>query len=350
MEKIAFITGITGQDGSYLLELLLEKSYIVYGMKRRSSSLNTFRIDHLFGHPNLRLKYGDLTDALVINNLFSEIKKENPLLQRLEVYNLGAMSHVKVSFDMPQYTTEVNSIGTLHLLDAIRSHNLSSVTRFYQASTSELYGKVKEIPQSETTEFYPRSPYAISKLYSYWIVRNYREAYQMFLCNGILFNHESPRRGETFVTRKITLGIASIIHNRQQYITLGNLEAKRDWGHAEDYVKGMWLMLQQDNPDDYVLATGETHSVREFCEIAFEFVGIQIVWKGIPGSIDEIGVDKNNHNRVFVKVDPKYFRETEVDILLGNATKAKEELEWTRNYNFENLVKCMMNHDLKKYL
>eukprot|EP01006_Ploeotia_vitrea_P065571 TRINITY_DN93459_c0_g1_i1.p1 TRINITY_DN93459_c0_g1~~TRINITY_DN93459_c0_g1_i1.p1 ORF type:complete len:361 (+),score=-6.01 TRINITY_DN93459_c0_g1_i1:46-1128(+) len=343
--KRALITGITGQDGSYLAEFLLKKGYEVHGIIRRSSSFNTSRIDHIYRdrhetHVKLFLHYGDLSDSTNLVYILSQVKPH-------EVYNLGAMSHVAVSFEMSEYTADVDAIGTLRLLNAIRSCGLTKFTKFYQASTSELYGKVREVPQTELTPFYPRSPYAVAKQYAYWIVINYREAYGIFASNGILFNHESPRRGATFVTRKITRAVAAIYKGTQNTLYLGNLEAKRDWGHAKDYVEGMWKMLQHDKGDDFVLATGETHSVREFIEKAFACVGITIAWKGTRGSVDEIGVNADDESKVLVKVDTKYYRPTEVDLLIGNATKAKNELGWTPNILFEDLVKEMVAADLE---
>eukprot|EP01033_Poteriospumella_lacustris_P016033 gene16034-11477_t len=341
--KRALLTGITGQDGSYLAELLLAKGYEVHGIIRRSSSFNTSRIDHIYRDrhetgANLFLHYGDLSDS---TNLFHIISSVRPH----EVYNLGAMSHVAVSFEMSEYTAEVDGIGTLRLLNAIRSCGLTDFTRFYQASTSELYGKVREIPQTEETPFYPRSPYGVAKQYAYWIVVNYREAYNMHATNGILFNHESPRRGPTFVTRKITRAVARILRGKQKTLFLGNLDAKRDWGHARDYVEGMWRMLQQDTADDYVLATNETHSVREFIERAFTHVGISIKWIG--EGVDEIGVDASDDSRVLVRIDPKYFRPTEVDILIGNPAKAKAQLGWEPTTLFADLVNEMVDADIK---
>lgn len=342
--KRALITGITGQDGSYLAELLLSKGYEVHGIIRRSSSFNTSRIDHIYRDrhetgANLFLHYGDLSDSTNLFHIISNVKPH-------EVYNLGAMSHVAVSFEMSEYTAEVDGIGTLRLLNAIRSCGLTNFTRFYQASTSELYGKVREIPQTEDTPFYPRSPYGVAKQYAYWIVVNYREAYGMHATNGILFNHESPRRGPTFVTRKITRAVARIHRNKQKTLYLGNLDAKRDWGHARDYVEGMWRMLQQETSDDYVLATNETHSVREFCEKAFAHIGITLQWVGEPGTVDEIGVDSTNPERVLVRVDPRYFRPTEVDILIGNAAKAKRQLGWEPTTLFKALVEEMVTADI----
>jgi GDPmannose 4,6-dehydratase len=343
MTKTALITGITGQDGAYLAEFLLNKGYIVHGIKRRSSSFNTARIDHLYKDPHERnvnffMHYGDLTDS---TNLIRIIQETQPD----EIYNLAAQSHVQVSFETPEYTANSDALGTLRLLEAIRILGLEKKTKFYQASTSELYGKVQEIPQSEKTPFYPRSPYAAAKLYAYWITINYREAYGMFACNGILFNHESPIRGETFVTRKITMAVARIKKGLQEKLYLGNLDAKRDWGFAGDYVEAMWLMLQQDEPDDYVIATGETHSVREFVELAFREVGIGIDWQG--QGVDEVGVDRASGN-VLIEVDPRYYRPTEVDILIGDPTKAKEKLGWEAKVEFEELIKIMIEVDLKE--
>jgi GDPmannose 4,6-dehydratase len=340
--KIALITGITGQDGSYLSEILLDKEYIVWGIIRRSSSINTKRIDHLFNHSNLILKYGDLSDTSSIIEILNEIKLKYNNLERLEIYNLGAMSHVKVSFEVPEYTADINALGTLRILNAIRSLDLINVTRFYQASTSEMYGKVMEVPQKETTPFYPRSPYGVSKLYGYWITKNYREAYNMYACSGILFNHESPRRGQTFVTRKITIGLNNIINGKQDKLILGNLDAKRDWGHAKDYCMGMYLMLQQDKPDDYILSTNEYHTVREFVEKAFLYKGIEIEWKG--SGINEIGYDKNTGIE-YIYVSEKYFRPTEVEELLGDSSKARIELNWKPEYTFEQLIEEMVISD-----
>lgn len=341
--KVALVTGITGQDGSYLAEFLLEKGYTVHGIVRRSSCFNTGRIDHIYRDRHetgvkLFLHYGDLCDA---TNLIGIITKTQPT----EIYNLGAMSHVKVSFDMPEYTADCDGVGVLRMLDAIRTAGLEKKVRFYQASTSELYGKVQEVPQSETTPFYPRSPYAVAKQYAYWILVNYREAYDMHLTNGILFNHESPRRGRTFVTRKITVAVARIKEGLDKCLYLGNLDSKRDWGHAKDYIEGMWMMLQQDEPDDYVLATGETHTVREFVEKAFAAVDMEIKWKGEPGSVDEVGVDAADENRSLVKVDPQYFRPTEVDLLIGDPAKAQKKIGWKAKTTFEGLVKEMVAAD-----
>jgi len=339
--KIALISGITGQDGSYLTELLLEKGYIVHGIIRRSSSFNTFRIDHIYNNPEyinkvFFLHYGDLTDSSNLNRLVEKIKPT-------EIYNLGAQSHVQVSFEVPEYTAEVDGIGTLRFLDAIKETGLK--TRFYQASTSELYGKAQEIPQTEKTPFYPRSPYAAAKLYAYWIVINYREAYNVFASNGILFNHESERRGKTFVTRKITVAASKIMLGQQEKISLGNLDSKRDWGYAPEYVEGMWRILQADKPDDYVLATNETHSIREFVEETFKALGEEIIWKG--SGIDEQGLLKSS-GKVVVSIDPRYFRPTEVDILIGNPAKAKEKLGWEPKITFSELVKIMVKSDFEK--
>jgi len=341
VRRVALITGITGQDGSYLTELLLKKGYDVHGIIRRSSSFNTARLEHLYedphsNHARMLLHYGDLTDS---TNLMSIISQVNPT----EVYNLAAQSHVKVSFDMAEYTADVDALGTLRLLDAIRSCGLTHKVRFYQASTSELYGKVRESPQTESTPFYPRSPYAIAKQFAYWTVINYREAYQMHASNGILFNHESPRRGPTFVTRKITRFVARIHHGKDEVLYLGNINAKRDWGHTKDYVRAMWLMMQQSEPDDFVIATGETHSVREFVEKAFVCINIKIRWEGL--GIDEVGVNADT-SKVLIKIDSRYFRPTEVDFLLGNPTKAKSILGWETSISFENLVKEMVEQDI----
>ena len=343
--KKALITGITGQDGSYLAEFLLDKGYEVHGIMRRSSSFNTGRIEHLYiedyiedmhNEKNFYLHYGDITDS---TNVISLIQKVRPD----EIYNLAAQSHVKVSFDIPEYTANVDALGTLRILEAV--HLLGLDTKIYQASTSELYGLVQEVPQSEDTPFYPRSPYGVAKLYGFWITKNYREAYNIFASNGILFNHESPRRGETFVTRKITLAVARIKEGKQKKLYLGNLNAKRDWGHAKDYVECMWLILQNDKPDDFVIATGEMHTVREFCELAFKEVGINIRWEG--EGINEKGINKAN-NDVLIEVDPQYFRPTEVDQLLGNPAKAIEKLGWNPTQTpFEDLVKEMVQEDLK---
>ena len=341
--KIALITGITGQDGSYLTELLLEKNYKVYGIIRRSSSINTKRIDHLFKNKNLILKYGDLSDGTCILQILLEIKENNEF-ERLEIYNLGAMSHVKVSFEVPEYTADIDGIGTLRILNAIKSSGLESKTRYYQASTSELYGKVVEVPQKETTPFYPRSPYGVAKLYAHWITKNYREAYGMFSCSGILFNHESCRRGPTFVTRKITIALGNILKGKQDTLVLGNIDSKRDWGHAKDYVEGMWRILQQDKPEDYVLSTNEYHSVREFVEKAFGLKGFTIKWKGT--GVDEIGYDENT-GRELIFISEKYYRPAEVEELLGDSTKARTELGWKPSYTFDELVSEMVEEDCK---
>jgi len=330
----ALITGITGQDGSYLAEFLLDKGYEVHGLVRRSSTDNTDRISHLLNENKVTLHYGDLTDANSLSRLLYKIEPD-------EVYNLAAQSHVKVSFDIPEFTADVNAIGTLRLLDSIREVN--DKIKFYQASSSELFGKVREIPQNENTPFYPRSPYAVSKLYAYWITINYREAYNLFASNGILFNHESPRRGKNFVTRKITTGIADILKGKLDCLYLGNLDAKRDWGYAGDYVEAIWLILQQNQPDDFVVATGETHTVREFCELAFKIVGINLIWQG--EGLNETGVDKDT-GRVLVRVSEKFFRPAEVDLLLGDPTKAKTRLGWKPRVSFEELVEMMMKSDL----
>jgi len=340
-KKIALITGITGQDGSYLAELLLEKGYEVHGMIRRSSSFNTGRIDHLFNDPDIHgeslfLHHGDLTDSSNLNRLLEKIRPG-------EIYNLGAQSHVKVSFEVPEYTADVDAVGTLRFLDAIKETGLR--TRFYQASTSELYGKVQEVPQTETTPFYPRSPYGVAKLYGFWIIVNYRESYGIHACNGILFNHESPRRGETFVTRKITRAAARIAHGKQEVLKLGNLDAKRDWGYAPEFVEGMWRILQADQPDDFVLATNETHTVREFAEEAFSEVGIDLEWEG--EGVRETGTDPKTGIRRVV-VDPSYFRPAEVDLLIGDPAKAREKLGWQPQTKFTDLVRIMARADYDK--
>ena len=339
---VALVTGITGQDGSYLAELLLNKGYKVHVIIRRSSSINTGRIDHIFKHENLLLHYGDLTDSSCIQSILFSIKQSYNDLERLEIYNLAAQSHVKVSFELPEYTANVDAFGTLKMLEAIRSNELIEKTRFYQASTSELYGLVQEIPQNENTPFYPRSPYGVAKLYSYWIVKNYRESYRMFACNGILFNHESERRGHNFVTRKITQGLGKIIRGEEDRLVMGNIDAERDWGHAMDYVEGMWRILQNDVADDFVLATGEKHSVREFIEIAFSYKDIEISWKG--SGVDEIGYDKKT-GKEYIFIDPKYYRPAEVELLIGDATKARQQLEWTPSIDFTELVKRMVEND-----
>ena len=339
--KIALITGITGQDGSYLAELLLDKNYIVWGILRRSSDINTNRIDHLYSNKNLILRYGDMTDSSNLLNIVNEIKNTYEL-NILEIYNLAAMSHVKVSFEMPEYTADADGAGVLRLLEAIRSSGIQDKCRFYQASTSELYGLVQEVPQTEKTPFYPRSPYGVAKLYGFWITKNYRESYNMFACNGILFNHESPRRGPTFVTRKITRGLNMILKGERDSLILGNLEAKRDWGHAKDYVEGMWLMLQAEKPDDFVISTNEFHSVREFIEKSFLLKGFDIKWKG--EGLNEIGYDSKT-GREIIFISERYFRPCEVDELLGDASKAEKKLGWKRKYDFKKLVEEMVELD-----
>ena len=341
--KVALISGVTGQDGAYLAELLLSKGYLVHGIKRRSSSFNTERVDHLYQDPHLPgtsffMHYGDLTDA---TNLIRIVQETQPD----EIYNLAAQSHVQVSFETAEYTANADALGTLRLLEAIRILGLQQKTRFYQASTSELYGKVHETPQRETTPFYPRSPYAAAKLYAYWITVNYREAYGLHASNGILFNHEGPTRGETFVTRKVTRAVAAITRGRQEKLYLGNLDAKRDWGHARDYVRGMWMMLQQPEPDDYVLATGEMHSVRDFVGKAFACAGHEVVWEG--EGVQEKGRDMKT-GKVVVEIDPRYFRPTEVDLLCGDPTKAREKLGWRHEVTFERLVQEMVESDLRR--
>src|SRR3989339_3666 len=363
MKKRALITGITGQDGAYLAEFLLAKGYEVHGIKRRTSLFNTDRIDHLYQDPHekdrrLFLHHGDMTDSSSLISIVQQVQPD-------EIYNLAAQSHVAVSFEEPEYTANSDALGVLRLLDAIRILGLEKKTRFYQASTSELFGKVQEVPQRETTPFYPRSPYGVAKLYGYWIVKNYREAYNIFACNGILFNHESPRRGETFVTRKITRAAARIFLGYQSKITLGNMDSKRDWGYAPEYCEGMWRMLQQEKAEDYVLATGETHTIREFCELTFGELGIEIEWSG--SGEKESGIVKEIENLEFriensktvknkalkkgdvvIEIDPKYYRPTEVDLLIGDATKAKNELGWEPKVKFEELVKIMIRADLEK--
>lgn len=352
--KTALITGITGQDGAYLAEFLLNKGYQVHGIKRRSSSFNTNRIDHLYQDPhqeNVRffLHYGDLTDSSNLIRIIQEVRPD-------EIYNLGAQSHVKVSFETPEYTAQTDGLGTLRILEAIRLLGLQEKIRFYQASTSELFGQVREIPQSEKTPFYPRSPYAAAKLYAYWITVNYREAYGMFACNGILFNHESPIRGETFVTRKVTRAASRIALGLQKKLYLGNLDAKRDWGHAKDYVRAQWLILQQDKADDFVIATGQQHSIRELCELAFARLGIYITWKG--SGLDEKGIVDSVRGHIegcalesgaeIINIDPRYFRPTEVETLLGNPAKAKTKLGWTPEIRFEDMISEMVDHDLNE--
>ena len=351
MSKIALITGVTGQDGAYLSEFLLNKGYIVHGLKRRSSSFNTQRINNLYQDPHVKnqrffLHHGDMTDS---TNLISLIKK----IQPNEIYNLAAMSHVHVSFELPEYVTQVDGLGVLRLLEAIRILGLEKKTKIYQASTSELFGKVTETPQKETTKFYPRSPYAVAKLYSYWIMINYREAYGIFACNGILFNHESPKRGETFVTRKISMAIAKIANGSDEKLYLGNLDARRDWGHAKDYVRAMWLILQHERPEDWVIATGRTSSIREIIKLCFGFVGIELIFKG--KNINEKGYVKSCSNPKYqikigkevLCIDPKYFRPTEVDILVGDASKARKKLGWKSEISLESLLKEMVDSDLK---
>ena len=342
--KVALITGVTGQDGAYLAELLLKKGYIVHGIKRRSSLFNTDRVDHLYKDQHEKdvkffLHYGDMTDATNLIRIIQQVQPD-------EIYNLAAMSHVQVSFEVPEYTANADATGAFRMLEAIRILNLQDKTRFYQASTSELYGKVQEIPQNEDTPFYPRSPYGVAKLYAYWITKNYREAYGLYACNGILFNHESPYRGETFVTRKITRAVARIKLGLQEKLFIGNLDAKRDWGHARDYVEGMWRMLQQEEAEDFVLATGVTHSVREFAQLAFAEVGIQIEWKG--QGIDEKGLDKAT-GKCLVEVDPHYFRPTEVDLLIGDPSRAKTKLGWQHTCTFQDLIKEMVAADMELF-
>jgi GDPmannose 4,6-dehydratase len=350
--KIALITGVTGQDGAYLSELLLQKGYYVHGIKRRSSLFNTDRIDHLYQDPHekhvrFKLHYGDLTDSTNLIRIIQEVQPD-------EIYNLGAMSHVKVSFDTPEYTANADGIGTLRILEAVRILGLEKKTRIYQASTSELYGLVQEVPQRETTPFYPRSPYAVAKMYAYWITVNYREAYGMFACNGILFNHESPLRGETFVTRKITRGIAQLALGLSDKLYMGNIDAKRDWGHAKDYVEAMYLILQQDQAEDFVIATGVTTSVRDFIKMAFHEVGVEVEFKG--KGIEEVGIVRSTDGRSILKpgqevmcIDPKYFRPTEVDLLIGDPTKANQKLGWQPKYSLNELIKEMMQSDLNSF-
>ena len=344
MKKIALITGVTGQDGAYLAELLLNKNYEVHGIKRRASSFNTSRIDHLYKDKhkedvNFFLHYGDLTDSTNLIRIIQEVQPH-------EIYNLGAQSHVKVSFEVPEYTANSDAVGTLRILEAIRILKMENKVKFYQASTSELYGKVQEIPQTETTPFYPRSPYGVAKSYAFCIVKNYREAYGMFACNGILFNHESPLRGETFVTRKITRAASKIKLGLQEKLYLGNLNAQRDWGHAKDYVEGMWRMLQHEKPEDFVLATGKTTTIREFCNLSFKELGIEIKWEG-EGE-NEVGIDQSS-NKVIISIDNNYYRPTEVDLLIGDASKAKKLLNWIPKYDLESLVKEMVNTDYQLF-
>lgn len=352
--KKALITGITGQDGAYLSEFLLSKGYEVHGIKRRSSLFNTDRIDHLYQDPHkegtkLFLHHGDLTDSMNLTRLIQEIQPD-------EIYNLGAMSHVRVSFEIPEYVADVDGTGTLRILEAVRLLGLAEKIRIYQASTSELYGKVQEVPQTEKTPFYPRSPYGVAKMYGYWITVNYREAYNMYACNGILFNHESPLRGETFLPRKVTRAVARIALGLQDLLYVGNLDAKRDWGHARDYVRGMWMMLQQDKPEDFVLATGKTHSIRDLIILAFKKVGVELDFSG--KGLDEVGVVKSasdanyslKKDQVVLRVDPKYFRPTEVDLLIGDASKAEKVLGWKPEYSFEELIDEMVESDLNLFL
>jgi GDPmannose 4,6-dehydratase len=343
--KVGFITGITGQDGSYLAELLLEKGYKVHGLIRRASIINTERINHIFSNKNLKLHYGDLTDGASLYKILNDIKNLYPEMERLEVYNLAAQSHVKVSFEMPEYTADTDGFGTLKLLEAIMNNNLKDITRFYQASTSELYGKVQEVPQSETTPFYPRSPYGVAKLYGFWIVKNYRESYGLHASNGILFNHGGVRRGHNFVERKITLGLGKILRGESDRLTMGNLDSQRDIGNSKDYVEGMWLMLQQEIPDDFVLATGKMYSIRQLIEIAFGLKGFDIGWKG--EGVNEIGYDKKT-GRELIFIDSKYFRPAEVDLLLGDSTKAQKILGWTAKTDINELLKEMVDHDCNK--
>lgn len=342
---VAFITGITGQDGSYLAELLLSKGYMVHGLIRRSSSINTGRIENIFSNKRLVLHYGDLTDSTCLVSVLASIKTKYPDMTRLEIYNLAAQSHVKVSFEIPEYTADTDAFGTLKLLEAIRINHLEYIARFYQASTSELYGLVQEIPQKETTPFYPRSPYGVAKLYGYWIVKNYRESYGMFACNGILFNHESERRGHNFVTRKVTIGLGKILRGETDRLTMGNIDSQRDWGHAQDYVEGMWRILQHDQPEDFVLSTGKMYSVRKFIETAFDLKGIHIVWKG--EGVDEVGYDVNT-GREYIFIDPKYFRPAEVELLIGDSTKARTVLGWQPQIEFDELVQRMVMADCPK--
>lgn len=333
--KSAIITGITGQDGSFLAEILIEKGYNVHGIIRRASNFNTERIEHLMGHPQLHLHHGDLADSANLNKLLAEIQPD-------EIYNLGAQSHVAVSFEVPEYTAQVDAIGTLRILDAVINH--CPKARFYQASTSELYGLVQEVPQKETTPFYPRSPYGVAKLYGFWITKNFRESYGLYACNGILFNHESERRGKTFVTRKVTIGLSEIYHGLRKTLKMGNLDAQRDWGYAKEYCEMMWLMLQQDTPDDFVVATGKMYSVRQFIEKAAKHVNMEIEWEG--EGVDEKGIDRKT-GRVVVEIDPRYFRPAEVELLIGDATKAKEKLGWVPKTDLDSLIDIMMKNDLK---
>jgi len=335
MKKIALITGITGQDGSFLAEILLDKGYVVHGIIRRSSSINTDRIDHIFD--KITLHYGDVTDSSRINELISTIKPN-------EIYNLAAQSHVRVSFDIPYYTAQVDAMGTLNILDAMRTHVPKA--KFYQASTSELFGKAQEVPQKETTPFYPRSPYGVAKIYGYWIVNNYREAYDLFACNGILFNHESERRGRTFITRKVVTKLIDVKYGKIESMSIGNLEAKRDWGYAKEYCEAMWLMLQQDEPKDFVIATGKTYKVREFIEKVAKKLDFDLYWEG--SGVDEVGIDKNT-GKTIITINPRYFRPSEVDLLIGDPTKAKKELGWEAKVDLDQLIDIMVESDLKHY-
>ena len=344
--RVALITGITGQDGSYLAEFLIEKGYQVFGIMRRSSVYNTERIDSIFSNPNLHLYHGDMTDSSNLLHVISEMTKKYPINAAetyYEVYNLAAQSHVKVSFELPLYTGQVDAIGTLNLLEAIRCVGILDHTRFYQASTSEMFGKVQETPQKETTPFYPRSPYGVAKLYAYWMVKNYREAYGLFACNGILFNHESQRRGKTFVTRKITIGVGQIARGESECIELGNMDSKRDWTYAPDMVRAMWMMLQAPTATDYVASSGEQHSVREFAELAFKHIGMELEWQGV--GLSEVGVEKST-GKVRVKMNERHFRPAEVESLLGDASKIEKELGWKPEVSFEQLVRIMVEHDL----
>ena len=353
MVRVSLISGCAGQDGSYLSELLLGKGYIVYGIVRKCSTITTQRIDHLYDNPNLILRYGDLSDSSSLSSIANEIKQKyfssaiNEQEDRLEIYNLGAMSDVSTSFRLPEYTGNIDALGTLRLLIALKDLNLNSIVRFYQASTSELFGKVVEVPQNENTPFYPRSPYGVAKLYAHWITKNYREAYGMFACSGVVYNHESPRRGATFVTRKISLATGNILRGKQDRLVLGNINAKRDWGHARDYVEAMWLMLQMDKPDDYVISTNEYHSVREFVEKAFALKGFDIKWKGT--GIDEIGYDANT-GRELIFISEKYFRPAEVEELLGDSTKARTVLGWKPKCTFDDLIREMVEADCREHV
>jgi GDPmannose 4,6-dehydratase len=342
MVRIALISGISGQDGSYLTELLLSKDYVIWGIIRKSSSNEMVNLKHLMGEKRLILRYGDLSDGLRLVALLQEIKATHPDLERLEVYNLGALSHVKISFELPEYSGDINGLGVLRFLEAIRLSGYMEKIRFYQASTSELFGKVVEVPQTETTPFYPRSPYGVSKLYGFWITKNYRESYGIYACNGILFNHESPRRHETFVTRKVTAGLGDIVNGHTDRLVVGNLDASRDWGHAKDYVRGMWLMMQQETPDDFILCSSETHSVREFIEKTFKLKGFDIKWRG--SGVNEIGYD-NDTGRELVFVSEEFFRPAEVDLLVGDSTKARTTLKWKPEYTFDQLVAEMVVAD-----